>query len=158
VPIGGTTQWVSVRGKDRRSPVMVVIHGGPGTPTLPMAWAFQAPWEDFFTVVHHDQRGVGKNAVNADRNALTPTLTFDRLVADAEEVVVVIQVRHDLHTPYEPARAWVERLQAPHKRLVTLEHSAHVPMLEEPGRFLLALVTEVLPLSMAGDSSPRVSK
>ena len=25
-----------------------------------MSWAFQKPWEDFFTVVQWDQRGVGK--------------------------------------------------------------------------------------------------
>lgn len=305
VTIEGSTQWVSVRGKHRANPVIVMIHGGPGTPTMPIAWAYQAPWEDFFTVVHYDQRGVGKNALGANREALAPTLTFDRLVADAETMVawlrqklgvervilmgysygttlgmalaarrpewlhafvgvgqvsgggdaylyrrlrelaqaagnrdaireldsiapyprpgapmstvlltrkwaryfnggwygkptfdllfalpewapeytsadmsvqseatrwasrtlagrgrgelparlsvpvVVIQGRHDLHTPYEPARAFVERLEAPRKTFVTLEWSAHVPMLEEPGRFLQALLEHVRPLAVA---------
>ena len=31
-----------------------------------------------------DQRGVGKNAVTADREALKPTLTTERIIADAE--------------------------------------------------------------------------
>ncbi len=61
--------------------------------------------------------------------------------------VVVIQGKHDLHTPYEPARAYVERLQAPRKSFVTLEWSAHVPMMEEPGRFLQVLLEQVLPLT-----------
>lgn len=58
VPIGGVSQWINVRGKDERAPVIVMIHGGPDTPTMPTTWAYQAPWGDFFTVVHHDQRGV----------------------------------------------------------------------------------------------------
>ena len=44
-----------------------------------------------------------------------------------------------------PAAAWLEALQAPHKHLETFERSAHFTMLEEPGRFLLALVQQVLP-------------
>lgn len=64
--------------------------------------------------------------------------------------VVVIQGRHDLHTPYESAKAFVERVKAPTVRFITLEHAAHVPMLEEPGRFLLALIQEVLPLAGQG--------
>lgn len=304
VSINGTTQWVSVRGKHRTNPVIVMIHGGPGSPTMPLTWAYQAPWEDFFTVVQYDQRGVGKNAAAADRDALAPTLSFEQLVRDAEAVVawtlgqlqvdrvivmgysygtmlgmalaarrpewlhayvgvaqvsgggdaylyqrllelaraanhadaireldsiapyprpgapisavlltrkwarhfnggwygkptfdllfalpdwapeyteadlaaqssatqwmsrtlagrnrqglptrlevpvVVIQGRHDLHTPYEPARAFIERLDAPRTRFVTLEWSAHVPMLEEPGQFLLALLEHVRPLAV----------
>jgi pimeloyl-ACP methyl ester carboxylesterase len=276
------------------------IHTPDGTPTLSSKWAYQAPWEDFFTVVHYDQRGVGQNAVSADRDALAPTLTFDRLVRDAvawvrerlgvEKVivmgysygtmlgmalvqrrpgwvhayvgvgqvsgsgddylyrklralatesgnrdalreldsiapyprpgapvssvlltrkwarhftggwygkptfdllfslpewapeytaaevaeqraatqwntrtlvgrgaaplpttfampVVIVQGKHDLHTPYEPARDYVDRITAPRKRFVTLDWSAHVPFLEEPGRFLQVLLDEVRPLA-----------
>ncbi|WP_353269158.1 alpha/beta hydrolase, partial [Gemmatimonas sp.] len=63
--------------------------------------------------------------------------------------VVVIQGRHDLHTPYEPARVYIERMRAPSKSFVTLEWSAHVPMLEEPGRFLQELLNAVRPLTGA---------
>ncbi|MBX7187094.1 MAG: alpha/beta hydrolase [Vicinamibacteria bacterium] len=317
VSIGGVNQWVSIRGKNRANPVILFIHGGPGTPNMPVAWAYQSPWEDFFTVVQWDQRGVGKNARTADREALRPTLTNDRIIADAEEMtawvrkrlnkekivvmgysygttvgialarrrpewlhayvgvgqggsgggeeylynrvvelatkakneealkelqalapypgpnrtvddalrvrkwarrfnggwygkptfdlffalpdwapeytqadvdaqipatqwfsrtvglsrgpssptgatpappapapanifkvpVIIIMGRNDLHTPYEPARAFFETIEAPRKRFITLERSAHVPMLEEPGLFLLALIEEVLPLT-----------
>lgn len=86
VPIGGMTQWVSIRGLNRDNPVILFIHGGPGTPMMPMTWAYQAPWEDFFTVVQWDQRGVGKNAVSTDRQALVETLTNDRIIDDAVEM------------------------------------------------------------------------
>lgn len=53
--------------------------------------------------------------------------------------------RNDLHTPYKPAKVFFETIEAPNKRFITLERSAHVPMLEEPGLFLLTLIQEVLP-------------
>lgn len=312
--IGGTRQWVSIRGLNRANPVLLFIHGGPGVPMMPMTWAYQAPWEDFFTVVQWDQRGVGKNASAADREALRPTMTNERIIADAEEMtawvrkrlgkdkivvmgysygtsvamalarrrpewlhayvgvgqgggggeeylyrrlielatkaqneealrelkalapypgpnrtiedtllvrkwarrfnggwygkpdldlffalpdwapeytqtdvdalvpatqwfsrtlgssrsqtadaprertsasernafrvpVIVIMGRNDLHTAYEPSRAAFDTIEAPQKRFITLERSAHVPMLEEPGLFLLTLIQEVLPLT-----------
>ena len=61
--------------------------------------------------------------------------------------VVILMGRRDLHTPYQPAREMYERLKAPRKRFITFEQSAHVPMMEEPGRFLSALIAEVLPLT-----------
>ena len=61
VDIGGDRQWISIRGRNRNNPVLLVIHGGPGAALMPASWAFQTPWEDYFTVVQWDQRGVGKN-------------------------------------------------------------------------------------------------
>ena len=78
----GDRQWISIRGRNLANPVLLVIHGGPGTPTMPLAWAFQSPWEDFFTVVHWEQRGVGKNNATTDRAALLPTMTMACIVAD----------------------------------------------------------------------------
>jgi proline iminopeptidase len=307
VAIGDTQQWVSIRGLHRDNPVILFIHGGPGTPMLPMTWAYQAPWEDFFTIVQWDQRGVGKNAAATNAEALLATLSNDRIVDDAEAMlawvrtrlskdkvvvmgysygttvglalaqrrpewisayvgvgqtsgsgedylyqrlltladqagdaealrelralapypgeqppiekiltvrtwarrynggwygkptfdlmfsldewapeytqgdvdaqraatqrftrnltggrgggpplasltrqrvpVIVIQGRHDLHTAYEPAKAYFDTIEAPHKRFVTLERAAHAPMFEQPGEFLLTLIREVLPLT-----------
>jgi len=36
VRIGGIDQWVSIRGADRRNPVLIVLHGGPGYVSMPM--------------------------------------------------------------------------------------------------------------------------
>lgn len=314
VEVNGTTQWISIRGLNRKNPILLFVHGGPGSAMLASTWAYQKPWEDFFTVVNWDQRGVGKNWNPAETDRLRPTMTGEQHVKDAEVVVrhvltrlgqeklivmgwsfgtsfttVLVQRhpewfhawvgmgvvdgggnggrdvlherlteiaraagdteamrelellppgatsgpqgieralalrkwariydggwygkpdldlffqlsdwgpeysareaatlipatqwgaraitgsptggapsslsfpvpmfflmgRYDLHTPYESARAYFDRIEAPQKRFITFERSAHFVMLEEPGRFLMTLVTDVLPL--AGGARP----
>ncbi|HEY1751291.1 MAG TPA: alpha/beta fold hydrolase [Caulobacteraceae bacterium] len=87
VRIGGIDQWVSVRGTDRRNPVLIYLHGGPGYVSMPMSWWFGRGWEDYFTVVHWDQRGAGKTYLLNDPAQVAPTLTLERMLADAGELV-----------------------------------------------------------------------
>lgn len=309
ITVGGNEQWVSIRGANRSNPVLLYIHGGPASPMMPLAWAFQRPWEDYFTVVQWDQRGAGKSAVGFDTTGSAPTWTVDDIVGDAITVidtvrhvlgkkkvialghswgsivgatlaarrpdllhayvgtgqvrawaqegylyrrvlelsrqhhldsavadleriapypgangttsmegamtvrkwanrfgggwygqpslditnrmpalspsytaedlaasaafasmhlfpalqtvdlgalqrfavpVFVLQGRYDLYTPYVEARAWLAGRRAPVKRFITFERSAHYPMIEEPGRFLMTLVQDVRPLAREG--------
>jgi dipeptidyl aminopeptidase/acylaminoacyl peptidase len=39
--IGGIDQWIEVRGQNMNNPILVFIHGGPGTAFIPLARAFQ---------------------------------------------------------------------------------------------------------------------
>src|SRR6202044_2167457 len=56
IPVNGTKQWLSIRGRDRRNPVLLVLHGGPGSPTMPADYTFQSPWEVYFTGGERDRR------------------------------------------------------------------------------------------------------
>jgi pimeloyl-ACP methyl ester carboxylesterase len=94
VEIGGIPQWISVRGRDRRNPLLLFLHGGPGYPMMPASYSFQAPWEEYFTVVQWDQRGAGKTYVANDPATIAPTLTPARMIADAEEMVQVLRQRY----------------------------------------------------------------
>jgi pimeloyl-ACP methyl ester carboxylesterase len=93
VDIGGTKQWLSIRGRDRRHPVLLMIHGGPASPEMPTSWWFQNGWEDYFTVVQWDQRGSGKSFNANDPQSIKPTLSLARHVADAGEVVQYLRKR-----------------------------------------------------------------
>jgi len=87
VPIGGIQMWVSARGVNRKNPVIVYVHGGPGYVSMPMSWWSTRGWEEYFTVVQFDQRGAGKTYLLNDPEKVRPTLTEERMIRDVEEVI-----------------------------------------------------------------------
>lgn len=80
--IGGIDQWISIRGQDRANPVILFVHGGPATPTIPSLWQFQRPLEDYFTMVNYDQRGAGKTYLANDPDAIASTIHVQQFVDD----------------------------------------------------------------------------
>jgi pimeloyl-ACP methyl ester carboxylesterase len=91
VRIGGIDQWVSIRGADRRNPVLLYIHGGPGYVSIPMSWWFTRGLEEYFTVVQWDQRATGKTYLLTDPAKIAPTLTPERMIADTEEMAAWVR-------------------------------------------------------------------
>ncbi|HWM70865.1 MAG TPA: alpha/beta hydrolase [Steroidobacteraceae bacterium] len=88
VRIGGIDQWLNIRGQDRRNPVLLMIHGGPGFVSMPLSWYFQRGWEEYFTVVQWDQRGSGKTYTSNDPVKIAPGMTPERMYQDADEVIL----------------------------------------------------------------------
>ena len=43
VEIGGIRQSITVRGRDRTNPILLVLHGGPAAPDLPNRYLFEDP-------------------------------------------------------------------------------------------------------------------
>jgi pimeloyl-ACP methyl ester carboxylesterase len=93
VVIGSIQQWVQIRGEDRNNPVLLFVHGGPGSSTLPMSSGWQ-PWEKYFTVVQWDQRGTGRT-YGATGDATAPTMTLERMTQDGIELAEYL--RSHLH-------------------------------------------------------------
>ena len=70
------------------------------------------------------------------------------------EVPVVFMLgRHDWHVPSVLAAEYFGAIEAPSKRLVWFERSAHNPPFEEPGAFVRAMLTHVLPLALTDRSA-----
>lgn len=93
IELGGLEHRVSVRGASRDNPILLFLHGGPGTAMLPLAWTFQRSWEDYFTVVHWDQRGAGRTGfINGGMGDGRP-ITIAGMQQDAEDLI-----RHLLET------------------------------------------------------------
>jgi len=101
---------------------------------------------------------------------LDSTYSRDALAADIDrfdvgplgyrfEVPVILALgRHDWQVPSTIAAEYLERVEAPFKKLVWFEHSAHSPPSEEADRFHRMLVEDVLPLTRrpaAGDTGAR---
>lgn len=93
VPIHGIDQWITIRGAERRNPVLLVL-SGPGAAFSP--WArFFAPWETRFTIVQWDQPGAG---ATLERNAKAGgPLSVERLAQDG--IAVAEHVRRQLKKP-----------------------------------------------------------
>jgi pimeloyl-ACP methyl ester carboxylesterase len=95
VVIGGIEQWLTIRGEDRRNPVLFFLHGGPGAGHT-MFNPLLRPWERHFTLVQWDQRGSGKTRRRSGR-LRARELTLERLESDAIEVAEFLRVHlgHD---------------------------------------------------------------
>ena len=75
IKIGGTWQWITIRGRARANPVVLMIHGGPGASN----GAFSVellPFEKEFTVVQWDQPGTAKSFAHAG-GRIEADLTID---------------------------------------------------------------------------------
>jgi proline iminopeptidase len=84
VTLGGFKQYTLRRGRDRAAPLLLLIHGGPGTPEMQLFRYYNASLENQFVVVNWDQRGAGKSY----SARLDPaTLTLDRFARDLDELV-----------------------------------------------------------------------
>ena len=94
IKIGGIDQCLYIRGKDVENPILLFLHGGPGTPEMPLLYTFQYKWEDVFTVAHWDQRGTGKTYFANDMKSVTPTISFEQSLEDAWEVTQYLQRKY----------------------------------------------------------------
>lgn len=60
IELGGLEQWVTIRGKHLDNPLLLVLHGGPGSAMSLLAHKAFRGWDEAFTVVNWDQRGAGR--------------------------------------------------------------------------------------------------
>lgn len=93
VYINGIQQYLQIRGNNPDNPVLLVLHGGPGSPLTAMAHSFQYAWEDDYTVVQWDQRQAGKTYFANDEQAVAGTLNFETALEDAWQVTQYLQQR-----------------------------------------------------------------
>src|SRR5688572_31317917 len=61
VPVNDTRQWVLIRSEDVANPVVLFVHGGPGTSQLTLMRKNTQPLERHFTIVNWDQRRAAKS-------------------------------------------------------------------------------------------------
>lgn len=104
--IDGINQWLSIRGRDLRNPILLVLHGGPGSPDMPLAWTFESPWEDYFTVVEWDQRGTGKTYASNTETAMAPGMTIAGMTKDAAQVVEYLRKRFHKRKIFLMGHSW----------------------------------------------------
>lgn len=84
ITLGGSPQWVLIRGANRSNPLLLFLHGGPGMPTMYLAHDFQQELEQNFVVVQWDRRGAGKSFAGGLSG---PEMTVSREIEDTIELI-----------------------------------------------------------------------
>lgn len=103
VVIGGAEQWILIRGYDVTNPVLVFLHGGPGSPAMPYARFSFGGLERHFTVVTWDQRGCGKSY----QAGIDPqTITLERMLSDTRELIQAMRARFGVQRVYLMGLSW----------------------------------------------------
>ena len=106
VTIGGIQQWIEIRGESVKNPILLFIHGGPGSASIPIARGFQGPWEKYFTVVQWDQRGAGKTYSQNSKEVQRATMNMERMQEDTLEVVNYLRRRFQRDKIFVLGHSW----------------------------------------------------
>jgi pimeloyl-ACP methyl ester carboxylesterase len=91
--IGGIKQYLNIRGEDSENPVILFLHGGPGSPMTPLIHTYQTRLEKEYTVVNWDQRNAGKTYFLNDAKKVYKSLSLEQLVLDTKDVVDYLMAR-----------------------------------------------------------------
>jgi len=92
VSVNGIEQWITIKAEDSSKPVVLFLHGGPGSTMSPYDDAIYGKWNKDFILVNWDQRGAGKTfgrnapaVVNEDYWIANP-ITVDQMTADGIKI------------------------------------------------------------------------
>lgn len=105
VEINGIEQGMFIRGENRQNPVILYLHGGPGTPMLQFITYLEQTerLEKYFTVCYWDQRGSG---MTYEHSADPSTMTLEQMVEDTREVTEFLKQRFDQDKIYLIGHSW----------------------------------------------------
>lgn len=87
VRIGGSAQWILERSENTDHPIILFLHGGPGTSQLTSNRRNTKDLEKSFIVVNWDQRGAGKS-YGAIKD--TGKMNLDQFVEDTKELTLYL--------------------------------------------------------------------
>jgi len=109
IEAGGIRQGLFIRGENPQNPVILYLHGGPGTPMLQFIDYLEktrspaARLEQYFTVCYWDQRGSGMTYTGG---ADPSSMTVEQMVEDTREVTSYLRERFGQEKIYLLGHSW----------------------------------------------------
>ncbi len=103
VELGGFPQSILIRGNDINNPVLLHVHGGPGSPAMPGNHKNGAWLEKDFVLVHWDQRGAGKSY---RMRIPESSMNVDRFIEDCHELTLYLKQRFNREKIYIWGQSW----------------------------------------------------
>lgn len=108
IEVNGIRQGMFIRGENPQNPVLLYLHGGPGTPMLQFISYLEKRknprrLEKYFTVCYWDQRGSGMSYSKSTNSA---TMTTEAMTADTHAVTEYLKSRFGQDKIYLLGHSW----------------------------------------------------
>lgn len=103
ITLGGVKQVISIRSADTANPVLLLLHGGPGSTLMPYAHVSDRELEKHFIVVHWDQRGAGKSF---NKDMKPSELNIDQYLSDAVQLITYLTGKFNQQKVYLLGHSW----------------------------------------------------
>ncbi len=103
IRLGGVDQWILMRGNDVSKPVVLYLHGGPGTALMPLRRYATGELEKSCIMVMWDQRGAGKSY---SKKIPRESMTISQLVSDTHELTAYLKKRFSKKKIFLVGSSW----------------------------------------------------
>lgn len=90
ITLGGIKQWILIRSHSVENPLLLFLHGGPGSAEMGFAHKYERKLEEHFLFVNWDQRGAGKSF---SRKIPKESMNIEQFVSEAHELVLFLMDR-----------------------------------------------------------------
>lgn len=99
ININNSMQNIMTMKNKMDNPVLLIIHGGAGSPDRPLVLKYNSKLADYYTVICWDQRGSGLSYTNDE-------LTIDLMLDDLKEVVKYLINKYNQDKIYIAGHSW----------------------------------------------------
>ncbi len=103
IEIGGDEQYLIIRGVDSTKPIMLFLHGGPGSPEFAFVKRFNQSIEEDYVMVYWEQRGAGKSYM---AESSYEKLNLEQLIADTRELSIYLAKRFGKEKIFIMGHSW----------------------------------------------------
>ncbi|MDD4971682.1 MAG: alpha/beta fold hydrolase, partial [Paludibacter sp.] len=103
IKLGGLEQTVIIRGADATKPVMLFLHGGPGSPEFTFMKNTNTDIEKDFVMVYWEQRGAGKSY---SKQVPVASMNLAQFISDTRELSIYLANRFKKNKIYLMGHSW----------------------------------------------------
>ena len=103
VILGGQEQYIIIRGVDAAKPIMLFLHGGPGSPEVAFMKHYNRDIEKDFVMVYWEQRGAGKSY---SKEIPPESMNLEQMISDTRELSEYLVNRFNREKIFLMGHSW----------------------------------------------------
>lgn len=104
VEVNGIAHFLLHYPKAPDAPVLLYLHGGPGSVESLFAYELDKAWGDMFTQVHWDQRGAGKTLLRNKKLGMPETI--EQMLDDLHGIIAYLQRKYQIEKLVLLGHSW----------------------------------------------------